>query len=277
MENIKKLIGLVIIIISLVSCEEIPPTITPCQTNRVVLVEEFTGVSCVNCPTGADKLELLSTQNPGKIISVGIHAGYFSTPSSTNLYHELRCADGINLEATYLGPVSGYPSATINRKIFDGENELPTNLTKWAGYINTEICNRPIAELSATSTYNSQDSTASVTVNMTPSTYFIDALPENLALTIMITENNIIGYQLTPSGPDSNYVHKHVLRDIITTDYTGDVLITKGNVLSPQQKTISDYKIPAGWDPDNCYIIAFIHYKGDNNKSIQQAIEIHLK
>ena len=117
---------------------------------------------------------------------------------------------------------------------------------------------------------------ASVTVDVTPNTYFIDALPEDLALTVMITESNIIGYQQTPSGADSNYVHKHVLRDVISTDYTGDILIGKGNVLSPQQKIIKDYKIPAEWNPDNCHIIAFIHYKGNTNKSIQQATETHL-
>ncbi len=276
MNKILNLTTIALSIAILSCCDEIPPTITPCQTNRVVLVEEFTGVSCVNCPTGAEKLEQLSSQNPGKVIAVAIHAGYFSTPSTNNSYHDLRSDDGLLLESLVLGPVSGYPSASINRKIFTGENQLPTNLTKWAGYISTEICDRPIAELSATSTYDAQDSMATVTVNMTPSTYFTGSLEEDLALSIMITENNIIGYQLTPQGSNSNYVHKHVLRDVISSDYTGDILITKGNVLSPQQVVISDYKIPAEWNPDNCHIVAFIHYKSDANKSVQQAIEIHL-
>jgi thiol-disulfide isomerase/thioredoxin len=277
MNKILNLTIIALVIVTVSCCDEIPPTITPCQTNRVVLVEEFTGVSCVNCPTGTEKLEQLSSQNPGKVIVVAIHAGYFSTPSSSNNYHDLRSDDGLLLESLVLGPVSGYPSATINRKIFTGENQLPTNLTKWAGFISTEICNRPIAELSATSTYDPQDSMATVTVNMTPSTYFEGALEEDLAISIMITESNIIGFQKTPQGPDTNYVHKHVLRDVISSDYTGDILITKGNVLSPQQKVITDYKIPAEWNPDNCYIVAFIHYKGDSKKNVQQAIEIHLK
>ena len=63
----------------LVSCEEIPPEVTPCQTTRVVLVEEFTGIDCVNCPIGSDKLEQINYQNPGKIVIVGIHAGFFAT------------------------------------------------------------------------------------------------------------------------------------------------------------------------------------------------------
>jgi thiol-disulfide isomerase/thioredoxin len=260
-----------------IACEEIPPTITPCQTNRVVLVEEFTGVSCVNCPMGTEKLAQLSDQNPGKIISVGIHAGYFATPSVSNHYTELRCEDGRALESQYLGPVSSYPSACVNRKMFTGEGALSVDMTKWSGYIGSEKCNRPIANLTVSSTYDDQDSMATVTVEMTPSSYFRDALPEDLAVTVMITESNIIGYQLKPTGAEQNYVHNHVLRDIITSDYQGDVLIGKGNVLSLQQKTIADYKIPAEWNPDNCHVVAFIHYKGDGERSVQQAVETHLK
>lgn len=260
-----------------IGCEEIPPTITPCQTNRVVLVEEFTGVSCVNCPIGTEKLEQLTNQNPGKIIAVGIHAGYFANPSSSNNYTDLRCEDGKNLEGQYLGPVSGYPAATINRKMFTGEGALPIDLTKWSGYIGSEKCNRPIADITVSSVYNENDSMATITANVIPTTYFKDAVPEDLAITIMITESNIIGYQLTPSGANQNYVHKHVLRDVITADYQGDVLINKGNVITAQQKVVSDYKVPAGWNPDNCHVVAFIHYKSDGNKSVQQAVETHLK
>ncbi|WMX14372.1 MULTISPECIES: Omp28-related outer membrane protein [unclassified Aureispira] len=256
------------------SCEEIPPQITPCQTNRVVLVEEFTGIDCVNCPTGAEKLEVLSKQNPGKIIVVGIHAGYFATDHNG---FDLRCSDGVNLESLYLGPVSGYPAASINRKVFEGESDVVTDLSEWAGYIGSEICERPIAELSLTNTFDAATRKASITVDMTPSTFFVDAIDENLAITVMITESNIVGYQKTPAGSDPAYVHKHVLRDVLSDDYTGDVVITKGNVLSAQQKVISDYPIPADWNIDNCYAVAFIHYKGDNNKTILQAVEAHIK
>lgn len=267
--------GLLLVIVF--SCDEIPPQITPCQTNRVVLVEEFTGVSCVNCPTGSEKLEQISAQNPGKVIVVGIHSGFFSTPNSSNNYFDLRTTSGDFLVNNHLGPVSGYPAATINRKMFEGESELPTVQNEWAGYIGKELCNRPIAELSASSTYNGIDSTATIVVDVIPSSYFDGLLEEHLAMTIMITESNIIGYQLTPQGSVPDYVHKHVFRSILSADYTGDILINKGNVLSAQQVTITDYKIPSDWNPDNCYVIAFIHNKGDGSKDVHQAIEIKLK
>lgn len=276
MNQIKGLLALVVASFITLGCEEIPPTITPCQTNRVVLVEEFTGIKCVNCPTGSEKLELLAKKQEyqGKIIVVGIHAGFFAKEYNG---FDLKCPDGENLESNYLGPVSGYPSAAINRKVFEGKSDMVTSLSEWAGHIGSEICDRPIAELAVTSAYDADNRKASITVDMTPSSFFTDAIDEDLAISIMITESNIVGYQVTPSGPDPNYVHKHVLRDVITDNYNGDVLISKGNVLTAQQKIISDYTIPTGWDPDNCYVVAFIHYKGDANRAVLQAVEAHLK
>lgn len=273
MNKIISLLALTIGSFIVLSCEELPPQITPCQTSRVVLVEEFTGIDCVNCPAGAEKLEILSNQNPGKIIVVGIHAGYFATEHDG---FDLRCSDGEDLESLYLGPVSLYPAASINRKVFEGESDVVAELSEWAGYIGSEICERPIAELSLTNTYDPTTRMASVAVDMTPSAFFVDAIDEDLAITVMITESNIVGYQKAPAGVDSNYIHKHVLRDVITDNYTGDVIITKGNVLSAQRKLITNYPIPADWNVSNCHAVAFIHYKGNDNKAILQAVEAHI-
>ncbi len=94
------LAGIWVLLLAFSSCEEIAPTITPCQTDRVILVEEFTGIDCVNCPIGAQKLKELSTQNPGKIVIVGIHAGYFAGEHNG---FNLNAEDGELLESQYLG------------------------------------------------------------------------------------------------------------------------------------------------------------------------------
>jgi thiol-disulfide isomerase/thioredoxin len=271
MNKLSLLFGFVSCLLLTIGCEEIPPEITPCQTNRVVLVEEFTGIDCVNCPTGSEKLELISAQNPGKVLVVGIHAGFFATDHNG---FDLRCPDGLALEQ-YLGPVQGYPAATINRKIFVGENQLPLGAGQWAGLINNEICQPPIAELAITTTYNETDSMASVVVDISKGLFFNENLTHDLALTILITESNIIGYQKTPDGTELSYVHKHVLRDVVSSDAKGDVIISKGNPITTQQTVINNYKIPAEWNPENCHVVAFVHNKGANLE-IHQAIEKHL-
>lgn len=275
MKNMKTILTLAIGSFFVFGCsKEIPPTITPCQTNRVVLVEEFTGIRCSGCPTGTRKLKALSKQYGNQLLVVAIHAKDFSAPYNG---FSLKTEDGEKLGSDYLGPVSGYPSAVINRKIYKGENELLLQKEKWAGKIGNEICQRPIAELAATTTYDETTRKVSVSVDMTPSTFFTGLIEEDLAITVMITENGIMGYQSDLNTVYFDYEHNHVLRDIITESYTGDLLISKGNILSPQQKVITGYELPADWDADNCHVVAFVHYKGENNKEVIQAIEIALQ
>lgn len=272
MKLLKNIIAFLVILVLSAGCEEIPPEIIPCQTNRVILVEEFTGIKCVNCPIGAEKLEQLSKQNPGKIVVVGIHAGFFA-----NDYNgfDLKCRDGQDLEQ-YLGPVQAYPAAAINRKIYEDENQLPLELAKWAGLIGNEICQPPIVELAVSTTYDNTDRKASVVVDVTRGQFYNELLREDLALTVMVTEDNITGYQLTPDGGDNSYKHKHVLRDVLSNDFKGDVIIGAGNPISAQQVVISDYQVPADWNAENCHIVAFVHDKGLSSE-VHQAIEVSLQ
>ncbi len=48
--------------------------------NRVVLLEEFTGKGCTNCPKGSRELENLLTQFPNNLVAVSLHAGFFANP-----------------------------------------------------------------------------------------------------------------------------------------------------------------------------------------------------
>ena len=46
------------------------------EVNRSVLIEDFTGQRCVNCPTAADEIQKLQKEyGKDAIIAVGIHGG----------------------------------------------------------------------------------------------------------------------------------------------------------------------------------------------------------
>ena len=93
----------------------------------------------------------------------------------------------------------------------------------------------------------------------------------------MITEENIVGFQnVYGVGPAPDYNHKHVLRDILNSDYKGEVILTAGNPITNTQVVINDYTIPTDWDVDNCHIIAFVHNRSATNLEIHQAIEVDL-
>ena len=84
-------------VLALGACNEIDEAdrlldYTPPAGDRNVLLEEFTGQMCPNCPEGAREAHRLQENNPGMVI-VSIHAGGFAagTPYVTaagNAYWE---------------------------------------------------------------------------------------------------------------------------------------------------------------------------------------------
>lgn len=261
--------------------EEIPPQIESCNTDRIVLVEKFTGIECGGCPEGSRTLKRIVSQpeNINKVITVTIHSGFYAINYNG---FELHCTDGMYLEKDHLGPAPNFPRAAIDRMLFPNENELPYKSEQWAGFIADELCQRPIGTLSLSSTFDENTRELSVTTDVIPSPWYNEVLPEDLALTVMITEDNIIGYQKDNkelSGYNASYVHKDVLRDVISTDVKGDLLINKGQAFTATQKLIGNYTLPNDWNADECNIVAFIHYKGSakSGRQVLQAAKIDLK
>lgn len=256
-----------------VACKEIPPDISfECQTDRKVIVEEFTGVKCVNCPTGSEKIEQLHDQYGDQLIAISVHAGFFSVPFPESP-EDFTTADGEAIDA-WAGPTTGWPAAMINRRLFSGESTRILGLSAWAGKIAGELCEEPIASVNVSSSYNA--SSRQVAISVSGAGLTTDIIPEVLGLSVLITESGIIAPQTTPEmSKDTNYVHKHVLRDIIT-DYQGEDIHAGGTVLAPYQENFS-YTLPAHWVPANCKVIAFVHYKTGSKLDIVQAAETDLE
>lgn len=239
---------------------------------RTVIVEEFTGVACVQCPEGSVKIEQLLDINGDQLIAVSLHAaGVFSIPYPQNVY-DFRTSQGFQL-FDFLGPVDGYPSATVNRKVFEGESGKILEKEKWAGYIAQELAVEPRIGVVITPTYD--DATRKLDIDIKLPVY--ETITENTVLSVIITENNIQDHQITPTsspGTQSDYTHKHVFREVIT-ETTGDVIsdaLTEGAEISfSYSKTLPDE-----WVAENCSVIAIVSLAGPNDIEVLQAGEVHV-
>ena len=256
----------VIILLSFLifSCEEIGPTIPalgPQDTgDRKILIEEFTGVQCVNCPQGSAEIENLIGLYGENLIAVSIHSGFFADPFDESLY-DFRIAEGAQLEEL-LGEPVGYPSAVINRKIVPGKTILQSGQAAWAGIVANEINSSPLLSLNLDVTYDASSRDLSVSINALAS----ESIGEEVKLTVMLTETDISDVQLTPSGKQADYKHKHVLRDMLS-NFNGDPLGTL-----PIGQLVNEgynYQLPADWVDTNCKVVAFIH-KGGLDKEVLQ-------
>ncbi len=231
------------------------------QNAKKVLIEEFTGVRCVNCPEGSEKIETLLAIHGKRLVAVSIHAGFFA--SAFGEEEEFNIPEGDEL-LSLMGGEGSFPAACINRKIFEGESNQQSGQTAWSGYIEQELALPPSITLNIENTFDETSRQLGVKVSGDAAENISDAL----YLSVLITENNIVASQVTPSGTQADYTHKHVFRSILTNT-TGDELAVNG--LSKDETFEKNYSftLPDHWVVENCKVIALVHLIGDKTDVLQ--------
>jgi hypothetical protein len=261
------------------ACDEVSPIVTgsmgdntgggPVEDQlRQVLIEEFTGVRCVQCPGGAIAIEELLGIHAEQLVAVSIHAGDFSFPYNDSQY-DFRTNEG-NQIINYLEKPAGYPSAVVNRKKFEGQFNLQLNQGDWAGSIASELAVAPKVRINIEPDYDPASRQLIANVAL-----FVDeAITDpDVHLSIMITESGIVDKQITPAGINTAYVHKHALRGMLT-NWDGDPItesLTPGAEIEKQYT----FTLPEAWVPENCEIVAFVSLAG-TTKDVLQAHQVHL-
>ena len=114
---------------------------TPQPTN--VLIEDFTGVKCANCPRAQLAAKNIVLANPKRVFVIGIHPGKgllnsfvapFKTPGDDyDSKYDFRTPEGADL-LTFLGGASQLPIGSINRTKFPTEANILIDDPKWNGY-----------------------------------------------------------------------------------------------------------------------------------------------
>jgi hypothetical protein len=240
------------------------------EGNRVVLLEEITGKGCTNCPKGSREIDNLLTQFPNNLVVVSIHAGFFANPQQFPVgQYDLRTEEGEFL-IDYLTQPVGYPSGVVNRTRVG--NSMQLGLNQWASAITNQIQDEPAVEISISKTFNPTTRELQVTVSGIGK----EPVTGDIRLSIMLTESGIVDAQddQEAGGIVQDYVHKHVLRDMLTPAAGATIAssITSGQVFT-QSYTGT---LPANWVEGNMEIIAFVSAVNGSNFPVLQAAATHV-
>lgn len=245
----------------LVSCDTIEPddrwtTEVPVEMKKNVLIEDFTGQKCKNCPTAADLITQLKATSMGEhIVAVSIHGGSLA----------IKAADQNNGLATPLGEeynkrwsIESWPNGLIDRGSYDG-NDFKVGRaianTAWTANIISRLALDLAVDIDLRPTYDTDTRQLTVNVDAIARTATLDGCQLN----VWLTESNIIAPQTLPSGEEALiYRHNHVLRESLTEAY-GIALPADGHVslthTIPASYTINGR--PAA-KPENMAIVAFV-------------------
>ncbi len=175
------------------------------NTNKVLLVE-FTGHFCGECPPAAELAHKLHESSNEKVVLLSIHSGGFANPTSKHpADYRTPVGDALNSYFT----VSSNPIATISYKSFDG--------TKLLNYVKPDLESKIQAVLKQeTKVKLSMDASISgnsLNVNVSSTVSIAGIFDHSLA--VYLTEDSLQTWQkdarLNPTD-NYNYYHNSVLR-----------------------------------------------------------------
>lgn len=260
----------------IIGCTEIdmPLTDPPIPTtDRAILIEELTGVSCVNCPKGAAALKAIEEKFPGKIYAVGVHGILLSEPVKDRSRYDFRTQVGRDLETSFT--FLGKPAAVINRVPFS-ETFMGNPLTgQWQAAVERELQKPHVLTLLAALNYNEEERRIQLDITGIP----LQDLEGLYTINIYLTESAIVDAQQNGNMIEDDYVHNHVLMDMLTSS-NGDVF---GTDLKKDQNIRRSYTYtlpnePLGlWNPENMQIVVMVAANNGSDRSVQQATGIYVK
>ncbi|MBM4179446.1 MAG: Omp28-related outer membrane protein [Ignavibacteria bacterium] len=253
-------------------------TITRTGALQNVLLEDYTGQLCGNCPEAADIADRLYKTNGGRVIVTAIHAGIFAKKEMPDYEHDFTTPTGDALDAAFKISRAGNPNGLVNRVTIN--NRIIQGHPTWETVVAQQLQRSPALELGMSHTYYPETKTLVVTVR-TEALADIDA-PTNVS--VWLQENDIIAdqkdYRKTPSHI-TDYNFSHVLRASMNGTW-GDTLSKAPSAKGTKSTmtfryTFPDVKLNTAdtlnyWDVKNFEIVAFAH-KASTSKEVLQVVK----
>jgi thiol-disulfide isomerase/thioredoxin len=250
--------------------------VTPVDSNivyRNVLVEDYTGHKCGNCPAAALQLTALHTQYPGKVIPLAVHAGFFAKVSMPLYPTNYQTTEGDAYDLLFGNGAAGNPNGLVNRTGFGTSSFIKLH-TAWSSAVATELAKRAIFNIRIHNTFN--NSTNQLNTDIT-----VKSLATNTGtykLVVLLTEDSLISEQLDYSKPTgqqsiSNYEFNHVLRGAINSTW-GDAIFASGAALNDSVvKSYNSFGINPAFTARRCHVVAYVYDAASSSPTYYEVLE----
>ena len=263
------------------------PTFLPnTNTNRNVMLEDFTGHKCIFCPAAADTAHKLAEDFEDRVFVSTIHSGpnglegfqsYSSAPFTYNFTNDIGLIIGRYIGGLPSSGFEGNPKGTMNRKLYSSKYAQSAN--KWRVATQTILTENDLkVNLQAEVNYFEETKGAFIHIEADVLDNNLDK--NNIGIVLAFLEDSIVKPQLYPSGSpypnntNDNYVHRDLLKLHLNGELTGTGL---GDKFLKDGKYYFNYsfKIEQPYTAENAH---FLIYAVDKVTSeIYQVIKIDIK
>lgn len=243
----KTMLSIAFLTAGLVSCDHIAENerllyVRPADVGKNVLVEDFTGQTCRNCPDAASAIhELQDTYGKTKVIAVGLYSGPFGKKKD-GTYLPLTTETG-DYYYNQSG-VESQPSMNIDRKGLTSDNQVLMTRVHEALQSMANVLLQPVCAYDRTQKKGTLTVTAESTEDLS-----------DCKLQAWLIEDHVISPQILPTGKtDKAYVHDHVFRTAVTERDGQPVSLLQGRPVSRS----FDFDVSEDWDADRLSIVVFV-------------------
>lgn len=264
--------------VSLVSCDEVKPDDRYIEgpeitAERAVLLEDFTGQMCLNCPAAHEVIEQLEEQyGKDKVIAVSIHSGALSLPVQFTSFDNdrvgLMTAEGNAIMESY--GIETFPMGVINM----GSPEV---CDLWATSVREALQQSTDVTINLETSYtpnpdkadNGNERYGTIGVKATVKS----GSSRNANIQFWIVENGIVAQQRNGRETVKDYVHNNVFRAQMLNGLKGEAITLTENLDFEKEASIPiRWTSTEHWVLENLSVVAFV----SDNTGVLQVVRVPL-
>ena len=229
---------------------------------RKILVEDFTGHHCGNCPFAAETSESLHDIYCDHIVTIAVHMGFFAKTENNmdgSYAYDFTTTMGDEIDTQFGIDGQGLPRGMINRTKLD--NKLILAHGDWATAVEALVGLAVDIDIDIENTYDE----ATRTVETTVTSGFVNNLNGTYNVVVVLTEDSITNWQLLypipPPQPAEDlefYLHRHVLRGSFNGTW-GEEIATGDVAAGTSENRTYSMVLPAEWVDSRCAVVAYVY------------------
>ena len=236
---------------------------------KKVLLEDYTGMRCNNCPEAARMAEEIANTSRTRVIVMAVHAGYLAEPKAPFTL-DLRCSEG----NTYFQDfnITANPMGVINRSQKAGIFEY--TFRNWKEAIKVELQKPLTFKLKVEGSLTDDGAAINAKITYTAK----ETATEEHNLLVFLVEDGIVGWQQDGGNIDKNYRFHNVLRETLHGDAYYGISIGKPEAGKENTYEFNNYKIKSiDKKAENSTYKLIVTITQRNSKYIEQVEEVELK
>ena len=207
----------------------------PSGHGKTVLIKDFTGVRCVNCPAAAETAhELQHELGEDNVFIMSVHAGYLAQP--VGLFPDLLFS-------------VDHVALTDGHTLYVEQIDTP---------LSDALAEEQTFEIFTAVSYDEDTRQLSMEADVVATADVVG----DFHVTVCILEDSIVGRQVVPGGIDTAYVFRNVFRGTVNGS-DGDTFLNGPVYVNDEYIYKYNIELDPAYNADQCYFMAYIYDKTD--------------